>query len=70
MVSPDDQPEWAKEALDKMEMPPTPVSNIEELAVTWREVYGSFRDQDFTESQALYLASCFLLGNPGIAPAH
>jgi hypothetical protein len=58
------------EALDGMQLPPTPVSPMDEMGQTWRGVYEAFRAAEFSEAQALYLAAVMITGQPGIPPQH
>jgi hypothetical protein len=39
-----------------------------ELARMARAIYDAFKAQEFTDSQALYLAAVQMLQNPGTAP--
>lgn len=57
-----------EEALNNMQMPDNPVTDIEQAAISWRAVYDAFLNVEFSQGQALYLASAFILGHPGTAP--
>jgi hypothetical protein len=58
-----------EEALEGMEMPDSPVNELDQAVIAWKTVYDKFSEQDFTNSQALYLTGCLLLGNPGMPPS-
>jgi hypothetical protein len=67
--TPEDR-ERLNKALDGMEMPPTPLTPMEEVGQAWRGAYEVFRAAEFTEAQALYLAAVIMTGQPGIPPQH
>jgi len=58
------------EALDKMDMPASPVNPMEEAGQGWRACYDLFRAAEFSDAQALYLAAVMITGHPGSPPQH
>lgn len=64
-----EQPDWAAEALRKMDLPDSPITDLDSAILAWRTIYEKFEERGFSQSQALYLTGSFLLGNPGQAPS-
>jgi hypothetical protein len=44
------------------------ITEMAQMAATGREIFESYVDQGFTESQAIYIVAAVINGNPGYPP--
>lgn len=46
------------------EMPASPLTELAQGATALHELYRSYREAGFTDSQAMYLIACMVCGGP------